>query len=213
MPAFGAMLFTPLSFYKKKTERNRPSSIYLKNDLKSHHDTVEPDSSLIRDEDNLKAAKSITSIYSDVHNVDFKSPMYASTGSLNFSPNRDIPAEVVKAQNKIISDTIPEPYDTGLKPSVNDIIFATCCCCITCKKHNGPKMWDWQLFKNALFIIYVIGTSTGNAGYVDMFLFFPPFFKSLGFEKRETAILLAIGGGFDLFGRLFGGWFADLRKN
>ena len=205
----GAMLFTPISFYRKKVDKKRPSSIYIKNDLKSKTDES-AGSSLMKSQEDLKASKSMTSVFTDVYSVDFNSPIYASTGSLYFSPNRDTPAEVVHAKNKEMSDTIPEPYNTGLKPSLRDILHATFCCCVTCKKHNGPVMWDWRLFTNALFIIYIIGTSTGNAGYVDIFMFIPPYFKDIGLMKRETAMLLAVGGGSDLFGRLLGGWFADL---
>ena len=192
----GAMLLTPPSFYQTKKPKERASSIYKHKefDLGSKTDY----------ETEMKAVSSYRNIYNPTSTVDLNQPYYTSTGSLNFMPYKDL------HRKKSPEDDVPAPYDRSGKISSQDMVHAMFCCCITCKDHSGPKMWDWNLFKNAFFIIYAIGVCFGNAGYVDLFLFLPPYYKDIGITKRESVLLLSIGGGFDLFGRILGGWFSDL---
>ena len=78
------------------------------------------------------------------------------------------------------------------------------------EKKGGFKLFDFSLFKNALFVIYVIGLSCGHAGYVNLCMFLPSYATETGVNKEGAAILLSLIGFSDLFGRVLGGWFADL---
>ena len=72
-------------------------------------------------------------------------------------------------------------------------------------------LYDWSLFTNVLFLVYVTGVMLGNAGYMNATQLIPPHCKDVGISADNTANLVSVIGGCDLFGRVFGGWFADLN--
>ena len=73
------------------------------------------------------------------------------------------------------------------------------------------KLYRWDHLTNALFLIYVGSCAIGNSAYVDHSMLIPPYAKSIGINKDTAAWLLATVGIGDFIGRIFGGWFADLK--
>lgn len=81
---------------------------------------------------------------------------------------------------------------------------------VTCRLSKVCKIFEWQLFRNWLFVIYVLGLSCGHGGYINLCMFLPPYATELNINKSNVALLLSIIGISDLLGRILGGWFADL---
>ena len=99
-----------------------------------------------------------------------------------------------------VKDNTPEPEQQQSPKDKRPSRAAKCC-----------RLFDWSLFRNWLFIIYVVGLSFGNAGYVNLCMFLPPYAIDNGITKQWAAILLSITGISDLIGRLVSGWIADFE--
>ena len=129
--------------------------------------------------------------------------LYNSTGSLNLTAYQS--HHVLGSRDTL--DTVPSPQNTKNDFSTIEIeekkSRGRCqgCSCIS---------YDLSVLKNRLFIIYLIGICLGNSGYADMVLFIPPHAQDCGLSKQTAALLLSICGITDFFGRILGGWFADL---
>ena len=123
-----------------------------------------------------------------------KLSLYASQHSLAFSPHQEPPADAQDDEEDQEPEP-PKPTPTGCAR------FCGCC-----------AMFDWGLFKNWLFVIYVCGLSCGHGGYINVCMFLPAYAVENGVEKQMVAVLLGVVGMADLVGRVLGGWFADLGK-
>ena len=139
------------------------------------------------------------------------SHIYASTGSLYFVPLQDTPSSIRDIQSALrLAEVNEEANEEPKDGSFCEAFKASFSCCIKSKENIRP-LFDWSIFKNILYMSYAIGVTVGNAGYVNCFLFLPPYAADLGLTKKTASILLAVGGVCDLVGRIFGGWFADLN--
>ena len=256
----GAMLFRPLSFYKRKPKKHHPgngvdtgkepsrvdvckqcSCSDTCKDVKCCHGegspmlssseltTPAPDNNGLIDHNDtsIKGANDVgkcqhrcnghlNKVIDRVKAMDednYKGNMYSktkytSTGSLCIVPFPDID-EVDYLQTQT-SDEVG--VDTKKRASFLQVLKNSFCCCFA-KKQGDSKpesLFDWPLFKNRLFLMYVIGVGLGNTGCVNLFMLIPAQAEDLGFDRQRGALLLSIGGTCDLVSRIGGGWFADL---
>ncbi len=72
-------------------------------------------------------------------------------------------------------------------------------------------LFDRRLLCNSVFIIYTAGCAMANCGYIDQFLFIPPYGEQLGIDRSKIAFTLSASGAADLMGRIFGGVLANLK--
>ncbi len=127
------------------------------------------------------------------------SSAYVSTSSLAIMAHQHDPdLDPEEEEEKAASQTCKQTCDATF-----------CCCCIQAPAQVIPFI-EWSLFKNYLFIIYIFGVCLGNTGYLNACLFLPPYANELNVSKSTAALLISSVGVADLFGRIFGGWFADL---
>ncbi|BFZ00924.1 hypothetical protein BsWGS_03963 [Bradybaena similaris] len=76
---------------------------------------------------------------------------------------------------------------------------------------NSQKLFDWTLLSNPLFLIYALSVGFGNFAYPNVFLMLPAHAESNGQDRDTSALLVSVIGITDLAGRLFFGWFSDLK--
>ena len=126
----------------------------------------------------------------------YSQPLSLSTGSLYFQPMQDMVET-------------PAPKNTPGRVPFWRLLKASFCCCSAASK-DVPSLFDWSLFKNYMFVMYVLAIACGNTGYVNLFLILPPFGEDLGLSKHNVALLISIAGVCDLVCRIAGGYFADL---
>jgi len=144
--------------------------------------------------------------------------IYDSTGSLYFAPmqetNNSIKELVVSQQittpDDTHDDTLSETASFKESGTCFEAFRASFPCCGTSLQHIKP-LFEFSILRNILFIFYLLGVMLGNAGYVNSFIFLPPYVLELGYSKSNASQILMIGGFADLVGRLFGGWFGDLN--
>ena len=82
----------------------------------------------------------------------------------------------------------------------------------SCSKTKGniKPFFDFSIFKDILYITYVIANMAANPAYLNTFAFLPPFAKDVGMNKTAVSRILALSGACDLIARILFGWFSDL---
>ncbi|KAF3689095.1 Monocarboxylate transporter 12 [Channa argus] len=70
---------------------------------------------------------------------------------------------------------------------------------------------DYTLITNARFMVYSMFGVFAALGFFAPALFLVPYARSKGIEEYQAAALMSISAVFDLFGRVFFGWVANLR--
>lgn len=70
---------------------------------------------------------------------------------------------------------------------------------------------DYTLITNAQFMVYSMFGVFAALGFFAPALFLVPYARSKGIEEYQAAALMSISAVFDLFGRVFFGWVANLR--
>lgn len=70
---------------------------------------------------------------------------------------------------------------------------------------------DYTLITNTEFMIYLMFGVFAALGLFAPALFLVPYARSKGIEEYQAAALMSIAAVFDLFGRVFFGWLANLR--
>lgn len=70
---------------------------------------------------------------------------------------------------------------------------------------------DFTLITNARFMVYSMFGVFAALGFFAPALFLVPYARSKGIEEYQAAALMSISAAFDLFGRVFFGWVANLR--
>ena len=79
------------------------------------------------------------------------------------------------------------------------------------KRPNFCKvLFDQDLMKSLTFWMLFWALGIGHAGFIDACLYLPSLAYELFDSKYKGALLIAIMGGFDIGGRIGGGYFADL---
>lgn len=66
---------------------------------------------------------------------------------------------------------------------------------------------DWTLFRNPIFLLYLVFIFCESLGYLSLFNVLPPFAEEIGGTDRQGAVIISIISISELFGRLFFGWF------
>lgn len=74
----------------------------------------------------------------------------------------------------------------------------------------GKRMFDRDLMHSRTFLMFILGVSLGQAGFIDACFFVPPFAVERWHSKTLATLLITLLGVSDLVGRIAGGWFADL---
>lgn len=70
---------------------------------------------------------------------------------------------------------------------------------------------DYTLITNTQFMVYSMFGVFAALGFFAPALFLVPYARSKGIEEYQAAALMSISAVFDLFGRVFFGWVANLR--
>ncbi|XP_029289135.1 monocarboxylate transporter 2 [Cottoperca gobio] len=70
---------------------------------------------------------------------------------------------------------------------------------------------DYTLITNARFMVYSMFGVFAALGFFAPALFLVPYARGKGIEEYQAAALMSISAAFDLFGRVFFGWVANLR--
>ena len=125
---------------------------------------------------------------------------YHSSGSIQMlsdEPYKDQGDDDVVGQNIEDLEHVPQP--NCLRQCLNGIISPF------------KNMFDPEVFKTCVFWVYFIGVCLANAGYIDQFLFIPPYAREIGISNMRTAGILSASGVADLIGRISGGLLNNLR--
>ncbi|XP_050404935.1 monocarboxylate transporter 12-B isoform X1 [Patella vulgata] len=78
-------------------------------------------------------------------------------------------------------------------------------------KTKASPMFDWKLLTNPVFLVFLTSTSVTNFAYPNVFIMVPSYGEEIGLDKSTSALMVSIIGISDLVGRIFFGWFSDLR--
>lgn len=79
------------------------------------------------------------------------------------------------------------------------------------RENNVNSCIDCSLLLDPVFLIYGFALLFSSFGYMNIFIIIPSHAENLGMEKSHGAFLVSLIGLTDIFGRLFFGWFADLK--
>ncbi|CAH1795232.1 unnamed protein product [Owenia fusiformis] len=71
---------------------------------------------------------------------------------------------------------------------------------------------ELSLLRNRVFLTFEVSNFLGNFGQVSVLVFIPAFADDLGIPRTQTAVLVSIMGGADLFCRIVFGFIADHPK-
>ena len=228
----GAALFRPISSYAQKEtpEAEVAKNVPAKSD-KDHGDEAKAENKLIqslKDEERLSSNSLNHTINTDISDVRYVNSNNLDTenGHLVSSDSLDCHFEGSNMYGKYQYTStgslcyMQDPPQAT--PSVKEIsqlherkgtfceatAASFCCCCI--RKTDVKPLLQWGLFKDPLYILWVLGICVGNCGYVNTILFLPPYLAEIGVTKYTAAIILSAAGVCDLVGRVSGGWFGDL---
>ena len=197
-------LYRPLSFYKQRQttgnyEASRDFKEKLQESIKDGEQILDP----VGDE----RRQSMESLYL------WKSK-YTSNGSLQF-----IPTELPKKRDPIIISGSAKPTHNEsaipLKDSeenTDDIVKNKTD--IVKNKTLFREIldnFDFSLFRQPLFCIFMCIAFFGNAGYVNSTIILPPFAKELQIDKKSASWLLSVLGICDLFGRVSCGFIFNIN--
>lgn len=72
-------------------------------------------------------------------------------------------------------------------------------------------VFDWSLLTNPVFFLYILFAFFVNVGYPNIFFMLPVHAENEGEDRDSAALLLSFIGITDLIGRIFIGWFSDLK--
>ncbi|RUS78436.1 hypothetical protein EGW08_013810, partial [Elysia chlorotica] len=75
-------------------------------------------------------------------------------------------------------------------------------------KHGA---FDWSLLTNPVMLLYILFSLFINVGYPNIFFMIPAHAENEGEDRDTSALLMSFIGLTDLAGRLFIGWFSDLK--
>ena len=81
----------------------------------------------------------------------------------------------------------------------------------TCTQRLKQSLPNCSILKNRCFVLYLFGMLLAYPGYLNSFVFFPPFAENSGFNKQQVALTVTGMGILDLFGSVSGGFLADFR--
>ncbi|KAK7090601.1 uncharacterized protein [Littorina saxatilis] len=79
------------------------------------------------------------------------------------------------------------------------------------KKKRSVPLFDFSLMVNPVFLVFFLSLVCMNFGYPNVFVMLPSFCQEVGLDKTTAAFMVSIIGLTDLVGRIFIGWFSDLR--
>ncbi|XP_045173163.2 monocarboxylate transporter 12-like [Mercenaria mercenaria] len=79
------------------------------------------------------------------------------------------------------------------------------------KGHCRALDLRFSLFKNPLFVTYVLSFMCCVFSYTASFILIPASVKTLGYDKTYVALSVTVFGGVEAVGRILIGWFADLN--
>ncbi|XP_052104904.1 uncharacterized protein LOC127737976 [Mytilus californianus] len=82
-----------------------------------------------------------------------------------------------------------------------------------CWSYKKLCIFDWSLFKNPVFLLYLIFVFCESLGYLSIFNILPPFCEEIGGTDTQGAMIIAIISISELFGRLFFGWCTHMCPN
>ena len=129
---------------------------------------------------------------------------YRSTGSI----------QVVNVQSDHANGADCQAAEEDNPTDIENILHRpeNCCvkCCTGCLR-PFTNLFDRAFLCRYVFWVYIVAVSLANAGYIDQFIFLPPYAKEIGISKMHTAAILAASGVADLIGRVAGGMFNSLR--
>ncbi|GFS14482.1 monocarboxylate transporter [Elysia marginata] len=78
-------------------------------------------------------------------------------------------------------------------------------------KGAGQRIFDWSLLTNPTLFLFLIFNFFVGVAYPNIFFMLPIHAENIGEDRDSAALLLSFIGITDLFGRLFIGWFTDLK--
>ncbi|KAK3787460.1 hypothetical protein RRG08_025726 [Elysia crispata] len=81
---------------------------------------------------------------------------------------------------------------------------------ISCRKAN-KSLFEWTLLTDPVLFLYIIFSFLVGVAYPNIFFMLPLHAGNIGEDRDRSALLLSFIGLTDLLGRLFIGWFTDLK--
>ncbi|XP_071085135.1 monocarboxylate transporter 12-like isoform X2 [Haliotis cracherodii] len=134
---------------------------------------------------------------SETNSFKSETSLFASTGDLVIASLQNIPGSEVDV---VESDEPVTKYR----------------CCDLCrvseaKSKSSVPLFDWPLLMNPVFLVYLCSVLITNFGYPNVFIMLASYCQELDLNKDTAALLFSLIGLSDLCGRLFFGWFSDLK--
>ncbi|XP_059168551.1 uncharacterized protein LOC131950428 isoform X2 [Physella acuta] len=132
---------------------------------------------------------------------------YASNGDIFMASLQNIPREDMADLNNRCLDLgcLSRPGGSENKTKVKASNKAKV------KDPNKPKLFNWSLVTNPVFLMYAFSCVLANFGYPNIFFMLPAFAESNGQDRNSAALLVSIIGITDLLGRFCLGWFSDFN--
>ncbi|KAL8588450.1 hypothetical protein ACOMHN_024552 [Nucella lapillus] len=80
------------------------------------------------------------------------------------------------------------------------------------EKKKSVPLFELSLMLNPVFLVFFLSLVCMNFGYPNIFVMLPAYCQSeVGMDKTTAAFVVSVIGLTDLVGRIFIGWFSDLR--
>ena len=90
-------------------------------------------------------------------------------------------------------------------------MMVDCCCWSTAAQNERWPIFEWQLLKNAVFLVYGFSMFFAFSGYPNIFMIILSHAKQMNIDRNRATFLVSIVGIFDVVGRIGFGWFSDLN--
>ena len=85
------------------------------------------------------------------------------------------------------------------------------CCWSSAPQSQRRPIFEWQLLKNTVFLIYGFSMFFAFSGYPNIFMIILSHAKQMNIDRNRATFLVSIVGIFDVVGRIGFGWFSDLN--
>ena len=146
--------------------------------------------------------------------------LYLDEGYGTSTEKSDITVPSESQESPGTTPTTHIPAGNGYVTDQNvDIERPRCCtsawcnsCCAVTTPHGGKRpVFEWQLLKNSVFLIYGFSMFFAFSGYPNVFMIIVSHAMQMDIDRSRATFLVSIIGIFDVVGRIGFGWFSDLN--
>ncbi|XP_076453594.1 uncharacterized protein LOC143288833 [Babylonia areolata] len=134
-----------------------------------------------------------------------ESSVFASAGDLALASLQNISVSATEADDDVFSTA---SRTSGLK----SLLRLSAQTVYKGERKKSVPLFELSLMLNPVFLVFFLSLVCMNFGYPNIFVMLPSYCQhEVGMDKTTAAFVASVIGLTDLVGRLFIGWFSDLR--